>query len=64
MPLLPALLLATLLTGCTAFMPPDDNPIHLDIAWRADYDAAQEDARAARKPLLMVTAAGDITGFC
>lgn len=53
-----------LLTGCLAFMPPDENPLHLEIDWRADFDAARAEAEESCKPLLVVTAAGDIAGFC
>ena len=53
-----------LISGCTAAMPPDECPTHLQIKWRADFDAARADAVREKKPILLVSAAGDITGFC
>jgi hypothetical protein len=58
------LLAGVLASGCTAAMPPDDNPEHLRIHWRKDFETAKADAEREQKPILMITAAGDITGFC
>ena len=59
-----ASVLAPLGAGCTTHMPPDDSPEHLRIKWQKDYPAAKELAERTRKPILLITAAGDITGFC
>ncbi len=58
-----ALALATS-SGCLAAMPPDENPVHMQIKWRSSFPEAQKEALAVQKPILLVTAAGDITGFC
>lgn len=58
------LLTGALASGCTAAMPPDDNPEHMRIHWRADFATAKADAEREQKPILLITAAGDITGFC
>ena len=62
--LLGPLLLGALAQGCTAAMPPDDNPEHMQIRWRTDFASARAEAERTDTPILMVTAAGDITGFC
>jgi hypothetical protein len=61
---LPLLAALASLSGCLAYMPPDECPTHLEIRWRPSFEAAQADAKALGRPILLVTAAGDITGFC
>jgi hypothetical protein len=59
------LLLPLLVVGCRlAHKPPDDDPQHLAIAWRADFERARVDAETADKPILLIGASGDITGVC
>lgn len=59
-----ALLASSLASGCLAAMPPDENPVHLDIKWRKTFAEAQKAALETSKPILLVTAAGDLTGYC
>ena len=59
------LILPLLLLGCRlANKPPDDDPQHLAIAWRSDFERARKDAEVAGKPILLIGASGDITGVC
>ena len=55
---------AASVSGCLAYMPPDENPVHLKIEWRKTFAEAQADAKRLERPILLVTAAGDLTGFC
>ena len=54
------------LAGCLTHMPPESSPhpAHMQIHWRAGFEQAKEEAKETRRPILLVTAAGDITGFC
>jgi hypothetical protein len=62
--IVPLALGCTLVAGCLTGLPPDPDPRHMEIRWRADVVAAQREARATNKPLLIVGVAGDITGEC
>lgn len=54
---------ALALSGCATHMPPRALH-HLKIHWSADIAAAQRDAAAQQKPLLVVLVAGPIDGPC
>ena len=51
------------LTGCLTHIPPNNQLKHMAIHWAPDYEAAQERALSTGKPILLVMAAGEITGF-
>lgn len=57
--------LAFLSQGCMAYMSTNSTDQRFkEIAWREDFDVAVKDAKAKQKPILLVAAAGDLTGFC
>jgi hypothetical protein len=58
-----ACLASLVLTGCLTHIPPNNNLKHMAIDWAPDFASAQERALATGKPILMVMAAGQITGF-
>jgi hypothetical protein len=59
------LALAAPLAGCLTHMPAEGpNAAHMAIRWRPGFEAACAEARDTRRPILLVTAAGDITGRC
>lgn len=65
------LLLATsLLSGCVSISnaigtwPVTDSHHHREISWRFDYEAANREAEASGKPVLLILMAGDIDGEC
>jgi hypothetical protein len=57
-------LVLALSSGCTTHMPLDGEPVHLAIRWRPSFEKAVDVALAAKKPVLLVCAAGEKTGFC
>ena len=59
-----SILLLGLATGCLTHMPPDEYPEHLRIRWRKSFDEARLEAKKTKKPILLITAAGDLTGYC
>lgn len=59
-----AVLLLPLASGCSAYMPTDDDPRHLAMDWRPTFEKAARDAKATGKPILLVAAAGDLRTSC
>ncbi len=59
---LPALTLS--LGGCLSHMPPDSDPVHLQISWIESFETARNVAMESGKPLLVVMVAGDIVERC
>lgn len=57
-------LILLLAPGCLAHLPPDDDPVHMQIAWRSSFETAAAEAERTDKPILLVGAGGDITGPC
>lgn len=53
-----------LLTGCLSYLPDGDVRDHLRIDWRPDFATAQAEAKATGRPILLVGAAGELSGFC
>jgi hypothetical protein len=62
--LAPLALALVALAGCSAYMPTDDDPVHMRIQWRNDFDQARRDAQTSGKPILLVLAAGDLQKVC
>jgi hypothetical protein len=56
-------LAALAFTGCITHLPPLGTR-HLDIHWRPGFAAAQAEATATRKPLLVLLVAGELAGPC
>lgn len=62
----PALTLAVLLSGCSAFAnyaPPPDSR-HAEVAWRPTFAVAQVDAARLERPILAIFIAGARDGDC
>ena len=59
-----ALLSALALAGCLSHMPPDRDPVHLEIGWVDDFQTARGIAAESRRPILLVMVAGDILDRC
>jgi hypothetical protein len=52
------------LAGCLAHMAPDEDPVHLHVRWKSDFDAAARDAACSARPLLVCLVAGDLLDSC
>lgn len=51
-------------SGCLANLPPDRDPVHLQVQWRDGFEDAREDAARTGKPMLFFMIGGDLTERC
>ena len=56
--------LPLLLTGCLTHMRAPEEARHMEVAWRPSLTAAQREAAAADKPVLLCMIAGEVDGLC
>ncbi len=52
------------LSGCLTQISPTENSGSLGILWREGYEAARDEARELRRPMLLVMVAGELKDKC
>jgi len=59
-----AAILAAGASGCLANLPPDRDPVHLQIHWQESAKAACAEAARTGRPMLFLMIGGDLTERC
>jgi hypothetical protein len=59
-----AAVLAAGASGCLANLPPDPDPVHLQVHWRESAGEAREEAARTGRPMLFLMIGGDLTERC
>ncbi|HTF56181.1 MAG TPA: hypothetical protein VK661_02850 [Planctomycetota bacterium] len=59
-----AAILAAGASGCLANLPPDRDPVHLQVHWRESAKSACEEATRTGRPMLFLMIGGDLTERC